>query len=202
MKHKILLICFLVVYFLFVFHTQSVFACGTGGICRWNCLPGETQISGTCAPFFECCDVSGLTCQQAGGWCDAGGCNGSAQQLSLPGCPPLFSCCYIPQVQQNIPFASWESILTPNIPAGSGIGFIINTVLNYLFPLLGIVLLIYLIFGGFTYMTSTGDPKKIQSAKLTLTYALAGFAIFIAAYWVVLFVAELLDIPIIISIFQ
>jgi hypothetical protein len=51
-------------------------------------------------------------------------------------------------------------------------------------------------------MTSMGDPKKIQSAKLTITYALVGFAIFVAAYWVVLFVAEALDIPIIIQIFQ
>ena len=65
------------------------------------------------------------------------------------------------------------------------VGSIMGTALKFIFPGAGILLLIYLIFGGFSLMTSSGDPKAISAAKGKITSALIGFVIVFAAYWIV-----------------
>lgn len=50
-------------------------------------------------------------------------------------------------------------------------------------------LLIMLLLGGFKYLTSGGDQKAAESAKNTLTYAIAGF-IFLAGSYMVLKIIE------------
>lgn len=40
---------------------------------------------------------------------------------------------------------------------------------------------IMIVWGGFLYVTSQGDPKKLETAKKTLTWALIGSAIVIGA---------------------
>lgn len=72
---------------------------------------------------------------------------------------------------------------------------IINSLLDYVFPLAGLLLLIYLLYGGFQYLTSGGDPKKIESAKKILTYAITGFVIIFIAFWLVQIVSRILGIP-------
>lgn len=74
------------------------------------------------------------------------------------------------------------------------IGNIVSEFIKYLFPLAGILLLLYLIIGGFGLMTSGGDPKAVQSAKSKITNALIGFVIVFAAYWVVQIVASVLGL--------
>ena len=74
------------------------------------------------------------------------------------------------------------------------IGSIVSEFIKYLFPLAGILLLLYLIFGGFSLMTSGGDPKAVQSAKSKITNALVGFLIVFAAYWIVQIVASVLGL--------
>lgn len=78
--------------------------------------------------------------------------------------------------------------------AGGKIGQIISEFIKYLFPLAGILLLLYLIYGGFSLMTSGGDPKAVQGAKSKITNALVGFVIIFVAYWIVQFVASMLGL--------
>lgn len=85
---------------------------------------------------------------------------------------------------------------------GGSIGDIVSELLKYLFPLAGLLLLLYLLFGGFQLMTSGGDPKKMQEAKGKLTNALVGFIIVFIAYWLVQIVGKILGIEIITSIFR
>ncbi|OGM24619.1 hypothetical protein A2962_01555 [Candidatus Woesebacteria bacterium RIFCSPLOWO2_01_FULL_39_61] len=101
----------------------------------------------------------------------------------------------------GLPFSDWETQTLPLL-ANQPIGTVINTFIRYLFPIAGLVLLAYLIFGGYKYLTSMGDPKKIQESRLNITYAIVGFAILIAAYWVVLVAARVLNIPAINQIFR
>lgn len=65
------------------------------------------------------------------------------------------------------------------------IGDIINALIPYIFALAGIILLFLLIWGGFGYLTSGGDPKKVESARGKLTHAIVGFIIIFVAYWLV-----------------
>lgn len=78
--------------------------------------------------------------------------------------------------------------------AGAKIGEIVSELLKYLFPLAGILLLLFFLFGGFQLMLSRGDPKAMQSAQGKITNALVGFIIVFAAYWIVQIVTSLLGL--------
>jgi hypothetical protein len=82
------------------------------------------------------------------------------------------------------------------------IGNIVSALLPYLFSLAGLLLLLYLLFGGFQLMTSAGDPKKMQEAKGKLTNALVGFFIVFISYWLVQIVGTILGIEVITNIFK
>lgn len=65
------------------------------------------------------------------------------------------------------------------------LGLIISRFMKYLFPFAGLLLLLYLIIGGFGYLTSAGDPKKTESAQHQITNALIGFLILFLSFWIV-----------------
>lgn len=71
----------------------------------------------------------------------------------------------------------------------TNLGSIITELLKYLFPLAGLLLFFYLIWGGFSYLTSGGDPKNMEQAKGKVTNAIVGFIIVFIAFWLV----QLLD---------
>ncbi len=74
------------------------------------------------------------------------------------------------------------------------LGEIVSGLLPYLFAGAGLLLLLYLLLGGFQLMTSGGDPKKMQEAKGRLTNALVGFIIIFIAYWLVQIIASVLGL--------
>lgn len=76
----------------------------------------------------------------------------------------------------------------------TSLGDIISTVVPYLFGAAGLLLLLYLIWGGFSYMLSGGDPKAVDSAKNKITTALTGFVIIFIAYWLVQILGTVLGI--------
>lgn len=65
------------------------------------------------------------------------------------------------------------------------LGGIISEALKYLFPLAGLLLFAYLVMGGFSFLTSGGDPKAMEQAKGKVTNAIVGFIIIFVAYWLV-----------------
>jgi len=76
----------------------------------------------------------------------------------------------------------------------ANLGEIVSSLLPYLFTGAGLLLLLYLIFGGLQMMTSGGDPKAVESAKGKITGALIGFVIVFVAYWLVQIVASVLGL--------
>ena len=85
--------------------------------------------------------------------------------------------------------------------AGGTIGDVITRAVPYIFAAAGIMLLLYLISGGFSYMTSAGDPKAIQAAKGKITNALVGFLIIFISYWIVQLISVVLGLQTINQIF-
>lgn len=67
---------------------------------------------------------------------------------------------------------------------GEIIGAIIGTFLSFL----GIIFLILIIYGGFTWMTSGGNEIKVLKAKKILTQAVVGLIIILSAYAITSFV--------------
>lgn len=80
--------------------------------------------------------------------------------------------------------------------ADLSLGVIISELLKYLFVFAGLALLAYLIIGGFSLMTSGGDPKKIEAGKGAITNAILGFLIIFAAYWITQIVALVFNLDV------
>ena len=64
-------------------------------------------------------------------------------------------------------------------------GDVISTVLNFIFPFGALILLIMLIWGGYSFMTSQGDPEKVMGAKAKLTTSIIGFVLLVLSYFFV-----------------
>lgn len=82
------------------------------------------------------------------------------------------------------------------------LGSVVTAVVPFVFAGAGLVLLLNLIFGGISLMTSRGDPKAIEGAKGRITASLIGFIIIFAAYWIVQIAGAMLGIPAIQNTFR
>lgn len=67
----------------------------------------------------------------------------------------------------------------------TGIGKLASDILLILTGVAAIAAFIFIIIGGFKFLTSGGDEKKIASASGTLTYAIIGLAVTILAFVIV-----------------
>ncbi len=59
-------------------------------------------------------------------------------------------------------------------PTISGIGTILDKVMDIIFPVAGVVCVIFIIIGGYMWIASAGDPSKVKQAQGTLTWAIIG----------------------------
>lgn len=70
------------------------------------------------------------------------------------------------------------------------LGVVFKNVLNVIMGLAGFVAFIFLIVGGFKFLTSQGDPKALGSARVTITWALGGLAMIIVSYLIILLISN------------
>lgn len=66
----------------------------------------------------------------------------------------------------------------------------------------GIVTLLVLFWGAIRFITSRGDPKGIQQAQKTLTYAIIGVAVVLSSFIIVNVVTAALNLPNILTNFS
>lgn len=71
----------------------------------------------------------------------------------------------------------------------SGFEGIFANIVTYVLGLGGIILFIMLIMGGFKFITAGGDPKAIEGAKKTLTYAIAGIVLIALSFLILRFIS-------------
>ena len=72
------------------------------------------------------------------------------------------------------------------------VGTIINKVIDWLLGGAGAVAVVFIIVGGIQYISSIGNPESAQKAKTTLTYAVIGLILILAAYLIIKFIAGFL----------
>ncbi len=154
---------------------------------KYNCPTGDIQINQTCSIADTVCCQSYQNCIQQ---CLATSGNTPAECTNLcnqqagtgpkgPGGTGNPS-----QVLVNL-----NSLITgmggkfATNPDFSTFGGIITVALPILYFIAGILLMIYLIASGFSYMMSAGDPKKMEAAKAKITAAVVGFILVISAFW-------------------
>jgi hypothetical protein len=73
------------------------------------------------------------------------------------------------------------------------IGSISALIIEAVLGLLGIIFVALLVYSGFQWMTAEGNEEKIEKAKSTITRAIIGLAIVIAAYSITYFVFNALN---------
>ena len=70
---------------------------------------------------------------------------------------------------------------------------LIQTVINASLSIIGVLLLIYILYAGYNWMTAQGEEEKVEKAKDTLKRAIIGAIIIIAAYAISIFVMSRLE---------
>ena len=92
-------------------------------------------------------------------------------------------------------FPTWYEYLNhpnghPQLQGLTDIWLIVAAVIEILLRVAAIVAVIFIIYGGFSYTTSQGDPEGTGRAKSTLVNSLIGLAVAVTAAAVVAFIAK------------
>jgi type IV secretory pathway VirB2 component (pilin) len=72
----------------------------------------------------------------------------------------------------------------PKITDGA-LANMVDKILGYLFPIAGLICLIFIIQGGYMWIISAGDPARVKQAQGTLTWSILGF-IFVMVIFMIL----------------
>lgn len=70
----------------------------------------------------------------------------------------------------------------------SGLQLVFGNIVSGILGISAIVLFVMLLLGGFQYITSGGDPQKVEQAKKTLTYAIFGVVAIALSYLILRFI--------------
>lgn len=92
-------------------------------------------------------------------------------------------------------FPTWYKYLhlsgcQPEIQNLNDIWLIAAAIIEILLRVAAIVAVVFIIYGGFNYTTSQGDPESTGRAKSTLVNALIGLAVAVMAAAIVSFIAK------------
>ncbi len=80
-------------------------------------------------------------------------------------------------------------VATPVFAQAAGAGDVskienfIHSIVTMLVTLGGSVAALFLVLGGFRYITSSGNPEALEGAKKTLVYSAGGLVLVIAAFF-------------------
>lgn len=82
-------------------------------------------------------------------------------------------------------------VVKVNVPAsvqGPEATTIVGNITNMLLWVAGVASVIAIVVGGIMYITSSGDEKRVSSAKNTILYAVVGMIVALMAYAIASFV--------------
>ena len=82
------------------------------------------------------------------------------------------------------------------------IGSILSRAIPFIFIFAGVGLFLMILASGFDFLTSAGDAKKLEQGKQRLTYAIVGFVIIFAAFWIVQIFGEMFGLETIKNAFR
>lgn len=79
----------------------------------------------------------------------------------------------------------WGSCVQNGVATLACIPIVFNNVVDWAIALAGTVAVFFIIFAGFKFLTSGGDPKQVEGARKTLTYAIAGLIVVFLAFAII-----------------
>lgn len=64
-------------------------------------------------------------------------------------------------------------------------GGIISRLLEFAFPLAGLILFVMIVWGGFETLAGSATKKSVESGRKRITSAILGFILLFASYWII-----------------
>lgn len=80
----------------------------------------------------------------------------------------------------------------PNPLQAQSLTDLLNKIIDFLIVIAAPILVIMVLWAGFLYLTSGGDPTKVQTANKTLMWAAVGFAIILISKGFTLLISNIL----------
>lgn len=81
--------------------------------------------------------------------------------------------------------------MSPTPPPLTELEGIFKNVISFAIGFAGIAFFIMLLVGGFQYLTAGGNAQQAESARKTLTWAIAGLAFITLSYLILRFIATI-----------
>lgn len=174
--------------------------CTSGATCL---ISGDICIGGICNPppqNYPCGNLNGTCCPHPTPPCMniTHACISSVCRAPTPTPVPAYS---PPSSEGVINFGTLQNAIPGlsepfKLGSGANVGRIISIIIPYLFVIAGLLLLFYLIYGGFHMMIAASDEKGLAEAKGKITNALFGFLILFLSYWIVQILQYILGIKV------
>lgn len=83
---------------------------------------------------------------------------------------------------------------SPALSQNFSIASLVSTIFSYAIPIAGAILLLLLLFGGFTYLTAAGNDEQVAKAKKIITQAIIGIVIVAFSFGIGLWIINTLGI--------
>ena len=77
------------------------------------------------------------------------------------------------------------------VPTLQDLEIVFGDIVRMILGFAGITLFIMLLVGGFKYITAGGDPKGVEGAKKTLTYAIGGIIVIALSYLILVLISTI-----------
>ena len=90
---------------------------------------------------------------------------------------------------QHVFAREWTGCVVNNVATLDCIPIVFENIINAALAFAGVVALIMIIFSGIRYVTSGGDPKAVEGARNTLTWAIIGLVVIVLAYLIINFIS-------------
>jgi len=77
-----------------------------------------------------------------------------------------------------------------------GVECLFTNIVRVLIPFAGLALFIMLIVGGFQFISAGGEPKALQKARATITYAIVGLVVFFGIWFILLLIKTITGVDV------
>lgn len=82
----------------------------------------------------------------------------------------------------------WGDCVENGVATLRCIPVLFNNVIRGALSFVGITALFFIVYAGFSFVNSGGDPKKVQGARQIMTYAIIGLIIVLLSFAILFFI--------------
>lgn len=90
----------------------------------------------------------------------------------------------------------WVGLQNGDVATFKSLETLFGNVVQALTALVGVAIFIMFVVGGFSFLMSGGDQKKLEKARGTLTNAIIGVVVIVAAYLILLTIRTLTGVDV------